>query len=95
MTTTEIAKTDSHGRLPSKLAKLPMRGRKSKRQAPVAKLHGQIVAQSLAENVLTAVCFDTEACGEIIHTIDSSMFESAIYREIADKAIQGVKGTGR
>lgn len=43
---------------------------------------------ALQENILTLLCFDKEACPIIIAAVDTSLFESAVYRNIADQAIQ-------
>lgn len=45
------------------------------------------ITGALQENILTALCFDTEAIPTILAVIDSGMFESAVYRNIADQAI--------
>lgn len=42
---------------------------------------------ALQENILTLLCFDVEACPVIIAAIDPSLFESAVFRNVADKAI--------
>ena len=42
---------------------------------------------ALQENILALLCFDTEACPIIIAAVDTALFESEVYRNIADKAI--------
>jgi len=42
---------------------------------------------ALQENILTLLCFDSEACPIVIAAVDNSLFESAVYRNIADKAV--------
>lgn len=42
---------------------------------------------ALQENILTLLCFDKEACPIIIAAVDTALFESQVYRNIADKAI--------
>ena len=42
---------------------------------------------ALQENILTLLCFDTEACPVILAAVDTSLFENNVYRHIADKAI--------
>lgn len=42
---------------------------------------------ALQENILTLLCFDAEACPLIISAVDTALFESQIYRNIADRAI--------
>lgn len=41
----------------------------------------------LQENVLSLLCFDSKACPIIIAAVDTSLFENAVYRTIADRAI--------
>lgn len=42
---------------------------------------------ALQENILTLLCFDDEACPIIIAAIETSLFESAVYRHVAETAI--------
>ena len=42
---------------------------------------------ALQENILTLLCFDTEACSTIIAAIEPELFESAVIRNTADVAI--------
>lgn len=42
---------------------------------------------ALQENILTLLCFDTQACPVIIAAVDTSLFESGVYRTIADRSI--------
>lgn len=42
---------------------------------------------ALQENILTLLCFDAESCPIIIAAVDTALFESQVYRNIADKAI--------
>jgi replicative DNA helicase len=42
---------------------------------------------ALQENILTLLCFDSEACPIIIAAVDTSLFESGVYRTIADRSI--------
>lgn len=42
---------------------------------------------ALQENVLTLLAFDTKAIPSLLAAIEPELFESAIYRDIADKAI--------
>lgn len=41
---------------------------------------------ALQENILTLLCFDTEACPLIINSVDIGLFESEVYRTIAERA---------
>ena len=43
---------------------------------------------ALQENILTLLCFDTEACPIILASVDTSLFESGVYRTIADRSIE-------
>lgn len=43
---------------------------------------------ALQENILTLLCFDAEACPIIIAAVDTALFESEVYRNIADRAIR-------
>lgn len=43
---------------------------------------------ALQENILTLLCFDTDSCPIVIAAVDSSLFESAVYRNIADRAVE-------
>lgn len=83
MTTTDTAKTKSHGNLSSVVTsptKLPIRGK------TVFKGWKKVTG-ALQENILTLLCFDKEACPVIIAAVDTALFESVVYRNIADKAI--------
>ena len=83
MNTIETAKTNSRG-------KLPMRGKSNKRirkRAKTACKGWKKVTGALQENILTLLCFDAEACPLIIAAVDTALFESQIYRNIADRAI--------
>jgi replicative DNA helicase len=42
---------------------------------------------ALQENILTLLCFDKEACPVVIAAIEPELFESAVYRNVADAAI--------
>jgi len=42
---------------------------------------------ALQENILTLLCFDDEACPIVIAAIEPNLFESAVYRHVADTAI--------
>lgn len=43
---------------------------------------------ALQENILTLLCFDTDACPIIIAAVDISLFESVVYRTIAERSIK-------
>lgn len=47
-----------------------------------AKLSG-----ALQENILTLLCFDSDACPIVTAAVDVSLFESVVYRNIADRAV--------
>ncbi|MCH7502951.1 MAG: AAA family ATPase, partial [Proteobacteria bacterium] len=97
MNTHAPRKTNSHGRLPSVVTsppKFPIRGKKKKckddehipRRAKTARRSSKFTG-SLQENILTLLCFDPEACPIIIAAVDTSLFESQVYRNIADRSI--------
>jgi len=56
-------------------------------RAKTARKGRKKVTGALQENILTLLCFDTEACPPIIAAVDTELFESKIYRNIADRAI--------
>ncbi len=67
-----------------------MRGKSNKRirkRAKTACKGWKKVTGALQENILTLLCFDAEACPLIIAAVDTTLFESQIYRNIADRAI--------
>ena len=97
MNTPAPLKTNSHGILPSVVTsppKFPIRGKKKKckddehipRHAKTARRSSKFTG-SLQENILTLLCFDPEACPIIISAVDTSLFESQVYRNIADRSI--------
>ena len=43
---------------------------------------------ALQENILTLVCFDDEAAPFIVNSVDVGLFESDIYKDIAQQAIE-------
>ena len=42
---------------------------------------------ALQENILTLLCFDKDACPVVIAAVEPELFESAVYRNVADAAI--------
>jgi hypothetical protein len=74
--------------------KFPIRGKKKKckddehipRRAKTARRSSKFTGL-LQENILTLLCFDPEACPIIISAVDTSLFESQVYRNIADRSI--------
>ena len=89
MATTEIAKTDSHGKLPRKDEKKTRKGSKRiPRRARSSHKTWKKATGALQENLLTLLCFDTDSCDEIISQVPVSLFNSDVYRTIADRAIK-------
>ena len=43
---------------------------------------------ALQENVLTLLCFDDSSCPHILAAVDVSLFESAVYQRIAERAFE-------
>ena len=78
-------------------AKLPLRGRKKgkgsdlKEPISIGKNKQGSLGGALQENILTLLCFDTEACPIIIAAVDTDLFDNHVYRTIADRAISYFK----
>jgi hypothetical protein len=76
----------------AKRCELPLRGINSRTTVPTAApvtaiLSGKKIDGALQENILTLIVYDTEAVPVVLAAVDISLFESSVYRNIADKAV--------
>lgn len=60
----------------------------------VAKAKRNRIDGALQENIVTLLCTNSEAVPTIIAAVDTSLFESSVYRTIADRAISYFKKYG-
>ena len=79
--------------------RLPIRGRRKgderiPKRAPSVHKTWKKVTGALQENLLASFCFHTGSCDKIISQVPVSLFESAVYRNIADRAIRHFKKYG-
>src|SRR5574343_638909 len=52
------------------------------------------ISGALAENILTLLCFDDKFCSIVRSSITASLFESAVFRDIASHAIDFIDQFG-